>query len=295
MSEEQTPPALKSKASPKRPDRWYWRLRKHLTPGLRNAQYAYLAALSETLGKGDDWLDIGCGRRIAPTWLSNGGRLESDLIGRAGRVVGVDPDASALSDNTLPMVKHHSTAERVAEPDAAFDLITANMVVEHLETPGAMLCEAERLLRPGGVVLLHTPNRWYPVTVMASAVPSKLRRRVTGWLEKRAACDIYPTHYRMNSPQAIRRLAHHAGLEVESVRLTADSPETVRLGLLVLPELAMITLTRTRMCRFLRSNLIVTLRKPMQLSASADDRNATRPVAQDGDRLTPDRHYGEAA
>lgn len=278
-------------AANRRRDRWYWGLRRWMTPGLRNAQYAYFDTLDQTLQQGDRWLDLGCGRRLAPLWLRHRTTVERTLLARAAECVGADPDAAALNDNALPIRKHLATAERVPEPDGSFDLITANMVVEHLDDPGAALAEAARLLRPGGRVLLHTPNRWYPLTAAAACVPYPLRRRIAGALEKRPAHDIYPTRYRMNTPGAFARHAAKAGLLVEQVTRTADSPETLRLGPLVAPELALIALTRLRPLRGMQSNLIVTLRKPGAAQTVAGGMHL-RNKADDGSMT---RRYGDAA
>ena len=43
-------------------------------------------------------------------------------------------------------------------PDASFDLIFAVEVIEHLENPRHVLREIFRLLEPGGVAILTTPN-----------------------------------------------------------------------------------------------------------------------------------------
>lgn len=261
MSETTTP--RNTTAATHRPrDQWYWRLRRWMTPGLRNAQYAYFDTLDTTLQAGDRWLDLGCGRRLAPLWLRHRTAVERVLLARAGEAVGIDPDAGALADNALPIRKHLAVAERVPEPGGSFDLITANMVVEHLDNPGAVLAEAARLLRPGGRMLIHTPNRWYPLTAAAACVPYPLRRRIAAALEKRPAQDIYPTRYRLNTAGAFARHAARAGLVVEQLTRTTDSPETLRLGPGVAPELALIALTRLRPLHGMQSNLIVTLRKP---------------------------------
>lgn len=283
-------PGVHALSPPRHP--WYWRLRRRITPGLRNAQYAYFAALESALHEGDRWLDLGCGRRLAPVWMRDAQDVEAKLLARAGDMVGIDPDDAALTDNNLPIRKHQVEAETVPEPDAAFDLITANMVFEHLESPGTVLTEAARLLRPGGHLLIHTPNRWYPVTACASVVPAGIRGRVTGWLEKRAACDIYPTRYRMNSTRAIHQLARQSGLEVVSIHRTADSPETIRMGPLVAPELALIALTRWRPLQRLQSNLIVTLRKPQAVQHVARRMKAFDTVVLSGD---DEQHYGDVA
>jgi SAM-dependent methyltransferase len=47
---------------------------------------------------------------------------------------------------------------RSSFPDASFDCIVAVEVLEHVEEDGAFVQEAHRVLRPGGVFLMTTPN-----------------------------------------------------------------------------------------------------------------------------------------
>jgi len=47
----------------------------------------------------------------------------------------------------------------LAAPDAAFDTIVCIEVIEHLENPRAVFREFQRLLRPGGNLILTTPNQ----------------------------------------------------------------------------------------------------------------------------------------
>jgi SAM-dependent methyltransferase len=194
--------------------------------------------------------------------MSKGKETERRLIARAQEVVGVDPDTDALSENTLPIRTIHAGAEAVPEPDRSFDLISANMVFEHVSDPVSVLRESARLLKPGGRVVIHTPNVWYPVTLAAACVPTPIRTRLTAWLEKRSPKDIYPTRYRMNRTRAVHQTAEQAGLEVVSIQRTADSPELIALGPLVAFELGLIALTRTRLGKAMASNLIITLAKP---------------------------------
>lgn len=42
--------------------------------------------------------------------------------------------------------------------NGTFDLVLLSEVIEHLETPGLVICEAARTLRPGGYLLVTTPN-----------------------------------------------------------------------------------------------------------------------------------------
>jgi len=263
-----TPPDTRSPADsagpPKRrypwAKRWYWRLRDRMIPGLLNSQYVYFKQLDETLQPDDRWLDIGCGRRIVLRWVPDALEREGRLLDRASEVVGVDPDADALKDNRLPITKHHAGAESVPEPDNSFDLITANMVAEHLADPESVLKEVRRLLKPGGTFMFHTPNFWYPLVTLTSLVPFYIKRGIAAVLERRATVDVYPTLYRLNSTNSITRHARAAGLEVERIDHQEDSPQLVQLGPLVVLELLLIRLVRW--CPGMKCNLIVKLRKP---------------------------------
>lgn len=46
-------------------------------------------------------------------------------------------------------------------PDAFFDNVLAGDVIEHMANPLSMLCEANRVLKPGGMLIVSTPNPYY--------------------------------------------------------------------------------------------------------------------------------------
>lgn len=46
-------------------------------------------------------------------------------------------------------------------PDASVDVVTCVSLIEHLYDPARMLAEARRVLRPGGAIVLVTPNWKY--------------------------------------------------------------------------------------------------------------------------------------
>ncbi|MFK7788412.1 MAG: class I SAM-dependent methyltransferase [Phycisphaeraceae bacterium] len=257
-------------------DMWYWRLKRYMAPGLRNAMYTYFAQLDKSVRPGMRWLDIGCGCKVIPVWMSDHLEIENRIVTRAGEFVGIDPDAESLANNVLPMVKHEGSAEKVPEPDGSFDLITANMVAEHLEHPHRVFNEVSRLLKPGGQFLIHTPNVFYPVTLSAAILPFRLRQRIAAWLEKRPVETVYPTWYRMNRCSVIRKLAADSGLDVVEIKRTMDSPETIGLGPLVVFELSLIALTRTRLLNALTSNLVVTFAKPEGAVSAAQPKQAER-------------------
>jgi 2-polyprenyl-3-methyl-5-hydroxy-6-metoxy-1,4-benzoquinol methylase len=96
-------------------------------------------------------LDFGAGVGAFARELSRSFRLSkivcADLLSRpADLPEGVDWIQFDLNDS-LPL------------PEASFDAITAVEVIEHLENPRAVFRELERLLRPGGILVLSTPNQ----------------------------------------------------------------------------------------------------------------------------------------
>jgi SAM-dependent methyltransferase len=152
-------------------------------------------------------------------------------------------------------------AETLPFADGSFDLVSANMVVEHVADPRRMLAEIHRVLRPGGAFAFHTSSRLHWPLWLAARVPDRLKLALTEYLEDRRAADVFPTHYRLNDDRAVRTLAAAAGFRLERLDYVSTSAVSVMLGPLVLVELFWIRLLRLRALARLRSNLLVVLRK----------------------------------
>ena len=99
--------------------------------------------------RGARLLDIGCGQG---TFLVE--------MRRAGwEVQGVEPDSSAAAvarANGVPVVDE--PFERTSLPPTSFDAVTMNHVIEHFHDPIDALRIARRLVKPGGVLWIATPN-----------------------------------------------------------------------------------------------------------------------------------------
>ncbi|WP_207842894.1 bifunctional 2-polyprenyl-6-hydroxyphenol methylase/3-demethylubiquinol 3-O-methyltransferase UbiG, partial [Pseudomonas sp. 69_B] len=97
--------------------------------------------------------DIGCGRG---EWL--------ELLEESGFAAhGVDLDDSMLAachERGLNAENRDALAALQAMPDGCLELVTAFHVVEHLpfDYLAALLVESRRVLSPGGLLLLETPN-----------------------------------------------------------------------------------------------------------------------------------------
>jgi 2-polyprenyl-3-methyl-5-hydroxy-6-metoxy-1,4-benzoquinol methylase len=105
--------------------------------------------LAEEEASGDA-LDFGAGTGQLTRRLYRSGRFRSivgaDLYPRAADF---DPGIGWIEGDLN---------DPLPRPPATFDLIVAAEVIEHLENPRAVCRELFRLLRPGGKVLLSTPN-----------------------------------------------------------------------------------------------------------------------------------------
>ena len=189
--------------------------RRFYAPGFRGMYDRLLQdAIDEYARPTDVVLDAGCG---------SGRVFAHGLSGWARRVVGVDvTDEPRANQNIDDAVRGDLRALPLR--DAAFDLIVMSHVAEHLTQPEASFRELARVLRPGGRLLLLTPNRWHYVPLVARLTPQRLhvaynRRRGVD------ARDVFPTAYRANTAGRLRALAESAGLAVERLDQFETEPE----------------------------------------------------------------------
>ncbi len=190
-------------------------LRQRFYPaGFRSMYDRLQDAIDEVVRPTDTVLDAGCG---------SGRVFQHRLAGRARRVVGIDV-TDEPRDN--PNIDGAAKGNLAALPlrDASFDLIVMSHVAEHLTKPEAVFRELARVLRPGGRLLLLTPNRWHYVALVARLVPHRLHVAFNRWRGVDAR-DIFPTAYRANTAGRLRTLAANAGLTVERLERTETEPE----------------------------------------------------------------------
>lgn len=95
-------------------------------------------------------LDIGCGTGILVE--------EADKLGYESH--GIDVSAHGLSSRLTKLGDRfqQGTLEEVHYPDNHFDLVTLCDVIEHIYDPRAFARSLHRILAPGGIVALATPN-----------------------------------------------------------------------------------------------------------------------------------------
>lgn len=150
-------------------------------------------------------LDLGCGRG---EWL--------EVMSGAGLVArGVDLNEGMLSvarDKGLAVEKLDALTALRAIPDGTLAVVSAFHLIEHLhfDVFRDILAEARRTLRPGGIIILETPNPENPLVSL-----------VNFYLD--------PTHIRPLPPALTRFAAEHAGFfRTVTLRLHGATPQALK-------------------------------------------------------------------
>ncbi len=234
----------------------YWWLEARLVPGLRPSQYAFAEMLEKQLATRSVWLEVGCGRAPFPWWMPE---YQACVLAQARWVVGIDLDMSSLRDHQAYPDKLLASGYALPFPAESFELISANMVVEHLHDPAVFLREARRVLKPAGRLMFHTTNRGNLLVTAAAWTPDRIKLLLIRMLEGRSRQDVFRTHYRLNRRADIERLALESGLRLVEMRFVSTSAVTGSLGPLAIFELLWLRMLARSGWESWRTNIICIL------------------------------------
>lgn len=141
-------------------------------------------------------LDVGC----------SSGALLAVAVDMGFSVAGVEPAPKAARTarqagfDVFPGLLHEAHY-----PDEAFHVITLFELVEHIGDPLVLLAECRRILKPGGVVVINTPNA-------RSWTARFMKARWEGF-----SLTSMGGHISFFSPQSIRVLARASGFTVARI------------------------------------------------------------------------------
>ena len=185
-------------------------------------------------------LEIGCGE----------GRFAAQMPQRQS-YWGVEPSAAAERARGVLDHVFQGTYEQVAGqlPDAHFDLIICNDVIEHMPDHDAFLQALRRKLVPGALIVGSVPNVRYLPHLLEVLLQRDWRYRDEGILDR--------THLRFFTAASLRRTLGQHDWQVEALAglncIIANSPLPGRLrwwGSLMLLQL--VTLRDQGDCRYLQ-------------------------------------------
>jgi SAM-dependent methyltransferase len=175
---------------------------RRLAPGLFARAAAAFGPVAESAGAEVRFLAARPGGRLLDVGCGNGEYLA--LMQALGwDVRGVEPDPNAVR-SARPSVRDRivtGTVEDAPFPKGRFDAITLHHVIEHLPDPIRTLRCCAALLRPGGRLVVITPNA------------NSLGRRIFGatWLHWDP-----PRHTFIFTRGSLKAVAEKAGLEIAS-------------------------------------------------------------------------------
>ena len=157
-----------------------------------------------------------------------------------------------------------SDVGRLPFRDETFDLIISMSVIEHLNDPPVVFREFHRVLKPGGTLVVQTPNRFDYVSLIAHATPFSFHRWIVPRVMDREEEDVFPTRYRANTSGDLARALRAGGLEPRTIERFNQypaylmfSPLAFRLGMLY----ERIT-TRVEALAWLRGWILAVAEKP---------------------------------
>jgi 2-polyprenyl-3-methyl-5-hydroxy-6-metoxy-1,4-benzoquinol methylase len=153
---------------------------------------------------GDCLVDVGCGA----------GNLYPYVRDRFQRYVGVD---AVRYEGFPPVAEFVQVDLDCAEsplPEGHADVVAAVEVIEHLENPRAFMRKLVQLARPGGTVLVTTPNQLSLLSLLTVAVKGRFN----------AFQDVhYPAHLTALLPIDLIRIAGECGLHDLEIAYSCSS------------------------------------------------------------------------
>lgn len=184
---------------------WTSELYRRFIPGAPDGYRVYLDLLDRLCPPGGRVVDLGCGEEAYLSFLLE----RAEVIGVDRRPVSGPYHRylrADLDEGELPL------------EDVSVDLAASKFLLEHLERPTAFLREVRRTLRPGGHLVLMTPNvLYYPYAInflLSRVLSHRLRARLVSLATGRDREVIFPVRYRCNTPFRLRKGLEDCGYEV---------------------------------------------------------------------------------
>ena len=152
--------------------------------------------LQEEYGKtrpGDVVIDVGCGRR--QPFLD---------YGEDAYVVGVDVSMANLLVNSSCHGRVRCDFNHLPFKKEVADRVVTVDVLEHVRSPASGCRDLVRILRPGGRLLIATPNLLSPKGLLIRFLPDWIGRLL--WRLLRSTDLPYPHYYEANTVGRLQRL-----------------------------------------------------------------------------------------
>lgn len=158
-----------------------------------------VAAIARLHSGGGVLYDVGCGA----------GHLVRRMTGRFDRCVGVDIARYSDFPTGAEFVEANLDADVIPLPPHSADVVAAVETIEHLENPRAFVRQLVRLARPGGWVIVTTPNQHAVLSLLSLII----HRQFAAFRD-----SSYPAHLTALLECDLRRIAAECGLTSVGIR-----------------------------------------------------------------------------
>jgi glycosyltransferase involved in cell wall biosynthesis/SAM-dependent methyltransferase len=194
-------------------------------PAARDYCEQHLARLAHTLEiipAGDasqSILEMGSYMQITPAlkFQLGYGHVRGCYYGKLGR--SDRKFATSANGDQFECLIDHFDAEKDAYPydDASFDTVVCGELIEHLfSDPMHMMCEVNRILKPGGHFVITTPNI-ISFRALAAILESYHPGFFTAYIKPNASGETDARHNREYTPGEVQQLLTGSGFEVVRV------------------------------------------------------------------------------
>ena len=160
-------------------------------------------------GRGPAVLSLGCAQREYANIAEHPYWVHGQLVRRFPRVLGVELDEAAAQELRARGYEVVQANVETMDLGERFDSIVAGELIEHLSNPWAFLDAAARHLKPGGRLIITTPN------------PFGLLYVLHGWLRGPAA-RWNAEHVLWMDVVVARQLLHRHGFRVLATEAATD-------------------------------------------------------------------------
>jgi len=144
-------------------------------------------------------------------------------------------------------------SDRLPFPDARFDVALSIEGIEHIDSQERFLRELRRVVKPGGTLILSTPNTLCLRSRLAYAFAGQRTFRTFmdeyTTVQARDAGRVYHGHVFMLDYFQLRYLLHHTGFRMKRLLRPRYSPTSVLLTPLLMPLVALFTQLAQRRSR----------------------------------------------
>lgn len=152
---------------------------------------------------GEVFVDVGCGTGSLADWVAE----------RFERYVGADAVRYETFRADREFVQVDLDTGRIPLADGFADAVAAVETIEHLENPRAFMRELVRIVRPGGWVIVSTPNQLSALNLLSLIV----KQRHVHFQDVH-----YPAHLTALIEVDLRRIAAECGLQEVGVEYSEN-------------------------------------------------------------------------